>query len=214
MLSRDEVLSHLSVSRETSQRLDSYVQLLERWQKSINLVAPSTIPQVWHRHILDCAQLAKLHLDRPHWVDLGAGAGLPGIVVAILRQEAYPAFNLHLVESNGKKCAFLREAIRICGVSAQIHDMRIESALPTVFPEPNIWKHTVVSARALASLEQLLSYSSFALNHGAGAVFMKGIEAQSELTEAQKSWHIDAELIPSVTEPDARIVLIRQARHR
>ncbi|MGL4323661.1 MAG: 16S rRNA (guanine(527)-N(7))-methyltransferase RsmG, partial [Beijerinckiaceae bacterium] len=115
MLSRDEVLSHLNVSRETLQRLDSYVHLLERWQKSINLVAPSTIPYVWHRHILDCAQLAKFHMDRAHWVDLGAGAGLPGIVVAILRQETSPNFNLHLVESNGKKCAFLREASRICG---------------------------------------------------------------------------------------------------
>lgn len=206
----DDVAGALNVSRETFQRLDSYVHLLEKWQRRINLISRLTVDEIWQRHIFDCAQTAQFFPRDDFWVDFGSGAGLPGLIVAILRREKQPGFSMCLVESNGKKCSFLLEASRTTGVSVQIFNKRIEVAVP----ELKVLGPTVITARALAPLSQLIGFAEPLFQRQAKAVFMKGATAEFELTEARKDWNIDAELIPSVTDVDGRLVVIHSANRR
>lgn len=206
----DLKLCKVYVSRETLLRLDSYVQSLLRWQKTINLISPSTVDHVWERHILDSAQLVPIFPEARVWLDIGSGAGLPALVVAILRQEAQPDFSISMIEANLKKCAFLREAIRISKANATVLSGRIEHIVnKPLAPTPD-----VVTARALAPLPDLLEMCRPLLERGTKAVFMKGAGTELELTEARKHWNIDAELIQSVTESESRLVLIHSAKKR
>jgi len=141
----------LRVSRETQERLDHFVSLFEKWSKTVNLVAPSTKPHVWQRHIADSAQLLTLLPEPKQWIDLGSGGGFPGIILAILFAE-HDDHWVHLVESNHKKAGFLRLALSETGARGSIHNCRIEDA-----PE-KIGVCDAISARALADLDQLLSY--------------------------------------------------------
>ena len=202
---RDEVLSHLAVSRETAAALDRYVALLDTWHSTQNLVAASTLPAVWSRHILDSAQLLPLLSDAERITDFGSGAGFPGLVLAILRTGRAVA-PVDLVESNGRKAAFLREAVRVTAAPALVHAMRAERYTET--PPGHVG---AVTARALAPLRELLRLAEPLLKTGARGVFLKGREAQQELTDAARSWRIDAELRPSLTDSAARIVLVRSA---
>lgn len=195
----DDALAGLAVSRETRDRLALLVAELERWQRVHNLVAPSTIADAWRRHIADSLQLLPLASPWSHWVDLGSGAGFPGLVVAI---ACAPHQRVTLVESDGRKCAFLREAIRLTQARAEVEQSRIEQVLPRL-PRPDL-----VSARALAPLARLLDWTAPVLGNGAKALFPKGREAQSELTEARRRWTFTADLIPSRTDSAARIVRI------
>jgi 16S rRNA (guanine527-N7)-methyltransferase len=199
---REAAKALLPVSRETWARLDAYVALLRRWQAIKNLVAASTLPQIWTRHIADSAQLADLAPDARVWADLGSGAGFPGLVVAILRAET-DATLVHLIESDSRKAAFLREAVRVTGAPARVHNDRIERILPDLLPLD------VVSARALAPLPALLNLSGAALEKGAQGLFPKGQHLGNELTEATKSSKFLFEMIPSRTEKNARIVRVR-----
>jgi 16S rRNA (guanine527-N7)-methyltransferase len=199
---RDEALATLAVSRETAERLDRYVATLRRWQPVQNLVAPSTLPALWTRHVLDSGQLAHHVGDASAIVDLGSGAGFPGLVLAILLGAA----PVHLVESNQRKAAFLREVIRVTGAPATVHAERIET-----FVAATPLSGGLVTARALAPLPKLLELAEPLLTTGCRALFHKGREAVQELTDSRQSWRIDAELIPSVTDPDASIVHIRSA---
>lgn len=200
---RDAVLAALAVSRETADRLDRYVALLKRWQGVKNLVAPSTLNDIWRRHILDSAQLAPLLGSATTIVDLGSGAGFPGLVLAIV--APVPGRVVHLVESNNRKAAFLQEAARETGAPAIVHPQRIEA----VMAAPP--KADLVTARALAPLADLLALSESLLKSGAGALFLKGQDVERELTEAAKSWRITANLIPSITDPAGRVVQIAHA---
>jgi 16S rRNA (guanine527-N7)-methyltransferase len=147
-------------------------------------------------------------LDRPvQLVDLGSGAGFPGLVLAILSHEE--PFPVHLIESNNGKAAFLREAARTAGVSVQIHARRAEDVVGELSG-----KGSIVTARALAPLPDLLEMAEPLLKTGAGGLFLKGREARRELTEADKSWRLDAELVPSITDPTAYIVRVRSADRR
>jgi 16S rRNA (guanine527-N7)-methyltransferase len=202
---REEVLARLAVSRETVDRLDTFVNALRRWQDVQNLVAPSTLPHIWTRHVLDSAQLLPLTGESAQIVDLGSGAGFPGLVLAILLMER-SARVVHLVESNQRKAAFLREIARLTGAPALVHPRRIEA-----FMADTAFTGGVITARALAPLPQLLALSERLLKTGARGIFPKGREAAQELTDSQQSWRIDAELVPSVTDPDASIVHIRSA---
>ena len=141
------------VSRETSQRLDRFAELLLTWQRTTNLIAPSTIPHLWTRHIADSLQLLEFAPDARVWIDLGSGGGLPGLVVACAL-AGEPGASVHLVESNAKKAAFLREAQRVTGSPAIVHAERIED-----FAERFEGKADVVTARALAPLNLLLDQS-------------------------------------------------------
>jgi 16S rRNA (guanine527-N7)-methyltransferase len=202
---RAAVLKTLSVSRETEADLNAFVALLLKWQATTNLIAPATIPDIWTRHILDSAQLLPLTGDARRIVDLGSGAGFPGVILALLSKER-GGVQVHLVESNGRKASFLREAIRETGAPAHVHHDRIET-----FTAEFTDTVDVVTARALAPLSKLLELSRPLLRLGAVGLFQKGRGAEQELTDSRKSWRIDAELIPSVTEPSARIIMVRAA---
>jgi 16S rRNA (guanine527-N7)-methyltransferase len=191
------------VSRETVERLQRFIDLLLTWQRSTNLIAPSTLSKIWTRHIADSLQLVPLAPDARVWVDLGSGAGFPGLVVACAL-ASLPRTMVHLVESNGKKAAFLREAVRVTGAPARVHPVRIEN-----FVERFEGHADVVTARAFAPLNTVLDQSARLLQAGALGLFPKGQDVEIELAQATKYWEMDATLIPSRTDRNGRIVLVR-----
>jgi 16S rRNA (guanine527-N7)-methyltransferase len=205
---RARALALVTVSRETLARLDELVTLLLKWQATTNLVAPSTLGHVWTRHVADSLQLLTLAPQARAWLDLGSGGGFPGLVLACALAERSGA-RVHLVESNAKKAAFLREAARVLGLPALVHAARIDEVI-------HRWSEPVdnVTARALASLADLLAYAEPILKTGAQGLFPKGQDVEAELTEASKYWRIEATLAPSVTSPDSRIVVVRRAERR
>jgi 16S rRNA (guanine527-N7)-methyltransferase len=204
---RARALALTPVSRETSERLDTFVELLLSWQRTTNLIAASTIPHLWTRHIADSLQLLDLAPDARVWVDLGSGAGFPGLAIAIALAEK-PGAMVHLIDSNKKKAAFLREAQRVTGAPAEVHTQRIED-FANSFTAPL----DAVTARAVAPLKLLLNQSFPLLGKsGAMGLFPKGQHAELELKEARAvktSWKMNATLVPSRTDPAARIVVIR-----
>ena len=191
------------VSRETQRRLDLFVDLLLVWQQKTNLIASSTIPTIWTRHIADSLQLLDLAPDARVWVDFGSGGGFPAIPIACALADR-PGAIVHLIESNGKKAAFLREAIRVTGAPAQVHMDRVEKY--TLSPVNSV---DVVSARALAPLKILCDQAFALIERGAIGLFPKGLDVAAELTEAAKYWNIDATTVASKTSPEGCIVIVR-----
>jgi 16S rRNA (guanine527-N7)-methyltransferase len=198
---RERVLREFAVSRETAARLDAFVELLLVWQKKTNLIAPSTIQTIWSRHVADSLQILAFAPNAKTWIDLGSGGGFPGMVIACALDA--PAV-VHLVESNGKKAAFLREAARVTGAPAQIHNLRIED-----FNKQFQGHADIVTARALAALPDLLGFCAPHIKMGAQALLLKGQDIADELTEAAKYWKIGADLKESLTDPKARILVVR-----
>jgi 16S rRNA (guanine527-N7)-methyltransferase len=200
-------LQLVPVSRETEKRLDKFIEALLLWQQTTNLVAESTLPSLWTRHVADSLQLLGLAPGARVWVDFGAGGGFPGLPIACALADK-PGAMVHLIESNGKKAAFLREAVRLTGVPAKIHQERAEK-----FGES--CKETVhaVTARALAPLKALCDQAFPLVARGAVALFPKGQDVDAELTEAAKYWSIEAEKMPSKTSPDGCVVVIRSLKH-
>ena len=205
---RAQALALVPVSRETAARLDRFVAVLLTWQDTTQLIASSTVAHLWTRHIADSLQLIDAAPKARTWVDLGSGGGFPGLVLACALVDT-PDAVVHLVESNMKKAAFLREAVRATNVHAVVHAERIE-----IFTQGFADQADVVTARALAPLKRLLEQSFGLLTTGALGVFPKGQDVEAELTEASKYWTIDAELIQSKTDPRGRIVLVRDAKKR
>jgi 16S rRNA (guanine527-N7)-methyltransferase len=197
---REALLIKRYVSHETLTLLDRYVALLRQWQSRTNLVAPSSLQELWSRHILDSVQLLQICPDARIWVDLGSGGGFPGLVIACAMREV--AGHVHLVESNGKKASFLRHVSASLQLPCTIHAERIETVVPKL-PVPDI-----VTARALADLDTLLSLASSLLKRGAIGLFPKGRDYAMELTKAAEHWHFSSRLHASVTDPDARVVEI------
>ena len=191
------------VSRETSERLDRFVDLLLDWQRRVNLIAPSTEPVLWTRHIADSLQLFALAPEALAWADFGTGAGFPGLVIACALADS-PGAVVYLVESNTKKIAFLREAVRVLAVPAVIHAVRAAD-----FVKKAPAGIEVVTARALAPLPELLAAAYPLLKKGAVGLFPKGQGAAAELTEAAKCWRIQQTLAVSRTDPKARIIVVR-----
>lgn len=200
-MSSSVTASDLNVSRETFERLELLERELRRWQAIKNLVGPATLDQIWERHIVDSLQLLNLAPDARLWLDLGSGAGFPGLVLAIAGAEK--GLKVHLVESNSRKCAFLRHIVRLTGATATVHEARLETVVPGF-----IGRADVVSARALAALAQLLDWTAPLLNAGTIGLFPKGRDAEIELTEARKQWTFEAETLPSSTDSSARILRI------
>jgi 16S rRNA (guanine527-N7)-methyltransferase len=188
------------VSRETLEKLTAYVALLSQWNRRINLVSANTIGDVWRRHILDCAQLAK-HLPRQARiaVDLGAGAGLPGLILAAMGVP-----EMHLVESDLRKSAFLREAARIMGVAVTLHPERIEKV--AAFPAD------AVVARACAPLSQLIDYAEKFTSAKTVCLFLKGENAGEELAAAKATWSFTSETIPSLSDPSGAVLKLTSIR--
>ena len=190
------------VSRETLARLDRMVEVLLPVAAHTNLIARSTLPQLWTRHIADSLQLLSLAPDAKCWIDLGSGAGFPGLVIACAITDR-PGASVHLVESTRKKAAFLREAAQQIQVPATVHAVRIED-----FGKNTDIRADVVTARALAPLDQLLNLAYPLLRGGALGLFPKGQDVAGELTQASKSWNIKASLVPSKTNALSRIVIV------
>ncbi len=205
---RAEALRLTPVSRETLRRLDLYVEALQSWREKTNLFALSTIPHLWTRHIADSLQLLDLAPNARIWVDLGSGAGFPGLPIACALAET-PGAEVHLVESTGKKTAFLREAVDITGAPAVVHTERIEKFVENFGAKPD-----VVTARALAPLNSLLDQSFSLLKTGALGLFPKGQDVDAELTEATKYWNIKVNLAPSRTDSKARVVVVHTLERR
>jgi 16S rRNA (guanine527-N7)-methyltransferase len=196
------------VSRETLARLDRFVDLLLEWQQTRNLIAASTIPTIWTRHIADSLQLLDLAPGAKTWIDLGSGGGFPGLVLACALAETAGA-KIHLVESTAKKCAFLQTVSDTLKLPAEVHNQRVENFIPAFHNRPD-----VVTARALAPMPKLLDLVFPLLKRGGVGLFLKGQDVGSELTEAAKCWNIRHKLVPSRTDDRARIVVIQSLESR
>ena len=205
---RANALRLVPVSRETLARLDAFAALLARWQRAVQLVAPADLSKLWTRHIADSLQLIELVPRAKIWADLGFGAGFPGLVIALAFGDSARGF-VHLVESDRRKAAFLREAIRITQAPAKVYAERIESVAKRLADEVE-----VVTARALAPLPQLLQLAAPFLAKGIPALFPKGQDVDNELTESTKSWNIQATIVPSRTHPHGKIVWVERASPR
>jgi 16S rRNA (guanine527-N7)-methyltransferase len=246
-------------------QLEIYERLLRQWQKAVNLVAPSTLDEIWHRHFADSAQLLPLAPAAVRtWLDLGSGAGFPGLVIAILmgdtpahvvpspfvgegqgggdrrtsavdapptpnpsphhaegvsstRRGGEPARvgeppRVTLIESNARKCAFLREVVRQTGIGGRIAVDILSTRIETAATQATLPRPDVVSARALAPLDRLLALAAPLFGPATVGLFMKGREAAQEVETARSMWDFNVELIPSRTEPEGHIVLIRQPK--
>ncbi len=201
---RSRVLGQFHVSREIENKLDRLVELLLKWQKVTNLIGNSTVHTVWTRHVADSLQLADLAPTAQIWVDLGSGAGFPGLVIACTLKGSGSI--VHLVESNQKKAAFLREAVRDLALPAEVHARRIED-----FTRDFDGRVDVVTARALAPLPDLLTLAEPLLKRGAQGLFLKGQDVVDELTESSKCWKIQTESIPSRTSKSGCVLVVTKA---
>lgn len=206
-MTEDQIVAAFGVSRETAGRLAAFVALLERWNRSINLVSPASLAEVWVRHVADSLQLLDLAPPGAEsWIDLGSGGGFPSLPVAIVAAETRPGLRLTLVESDARKAAFLAAAGRELGLAIAVEPRRIESMLARPYD--------VVSARALAPLPRLLELAQPFAGPATVFLFLKGARLDSELTAAEAAWHIRAERIASRIEPGAAVLRIQELRPR
>jgi 16S rRNA (guanine527-N7)-methyltransferase len=248
------------VSRETIDRLAAYERLLRQWQRAVNLVAPSTLDDVWHRHFADSAQLVSLAPTARTWVDLGSGAGFPGLVVAMMFADRYAASpsprlrhaegvlsarregrgegqrlaptplaaphpnplpmpqeawgegtrRVTLIESNARKCAFLREVVRETGIGACALVDILSTRIETAATQASLHGPDIVSARALAPLGKLFDLAAPLFASITVGLFLKGRDVAAELEAAKTAWKFKSELVPSRTEHDGRIAVVRE----
>ena len=200
---RRQAQSLLAVSRETEERLTLFVELLDRWRKVTNLISAASFDDIWLRHIADSAQLLDLAPQARHWVDLGSGAGFPGMVLAILL-AGQPGAEVHLIDSDQRKCAFLREVARATGAPARIHCARIESLAPDSLAPVD-----AVTARALAPLPIVLDFASVWIRRGAVGVFPRGRTADAQLHAFPGSPDLQFTTVASRIDARAAILIVR-----
>ncbi|MEO3477040.1 16S rRNA (guanine(527)-N(7))-methyltransferase RsmG [Phaeobacter sp. CAU 1743] len=199
-MTTEALLERLNVSRETLDRLKIFEQVLLKWNPKINLVSRNSLDDLWTRHIIDSVQVFRCVSPPNHWVDIGSGGGLPGVIVAIMAAEESPNTKVTLIESDQRKSAFLRTAARECGAKLTVISKRIEQADPQ--------NADVLSARALADLSLLLEFSERHLSPTGTALFPKGANWKKEVDNARQRWRFDFEPITSLTEPDAVVLKI------
>lgn len=190
-----------NVSRETLADLNSYVSLVEKWNPRINLVSNSSVSNIWDRHIWDSVQLFEIPTVGTLWADFGSGGGFPAIVLAILAKETRPELEFHLVESDQRKCVFLRTCVRELGLNAKVSAERIEKMAPM--------SADIISARALTDLKGLLAFSERHLKPKGVSIFPKGETWKKEISEAQEFWSFEYEEFTSKTNLNAAIIKIR-----
>lgn len=199
------MIEGLDVSRETMDRLETYQQILEKWNISINLVAKGTINEAWRRHFVDSAQIYRLAALKESWVDLGSGGGFPGLVCATIASEASPSTKFTLVESDKRKATFLRQVINALDLDVIVLTERIENLQEN--------QYDTISARALAPLSKLLEMSNPLLKEGGQCAFLKGARFRSEVEEALESWRFSLQTEPSKTDQDAAILIVKDIQH-
>jgi 16S rRNA (guanine527-N7)-methyltransferase len=197
---RAEALALAPVSVGVEAKLATLADEVRRWQRVKNLVGPGTLDRIWTRHIADSLQLLDLAPEARTWLDLGSGAGFPGLVLGIVLAER--GGRVDLIESNGRKCAFLRQAARLTGAAASVHEGRLEALVPRFAGTQ------VVTARALAPLPALIAWTEPLLKTGTLGLFPKGREAEAELTEARKSLRFESDVVPSRTDREGRIIRV------
>jgi 16S rRNA (guanine527-N7)-methyltransferase len=196
---KERIQDLCDVSRETMDRLQTYADLLEKWNPSINLVSKTTLPEKWHRHFLDSAQVwPSIPTDAKTIVDIGSGAGFAGLVLAIIGKEKNPALSFTLIESDARKCAFMRNTARAVGLSVDIQTKRIEQV--------EGMSADVLTARALATVSQLLDYGENILAPDGCCLFLKGQGCAMEVEEARESWSFTAEETNSLTHPLGKLL--------
>jgi 16S rRNA (guanine527-N7)-methyltransferase len=198
---REQALRLVSLSQTEQQRLTIYQGLLLRWQGMLNLVSATTLPHLWTRHIADSAQLRDLAPAALRWADLGSGGGFPGLVLAILLADT-PGAQVHLIERDKRKAAFVRTVSRETGAAAIVHPDGIEAVLPA------LQQIEIVTSRGVAPLGQLISWSLPLLRRGATGLFLKGRAAQQEIDVVADD-NLDLSTLPSRTDPSGRIVSVR-----
>ena len=201
---RRAALRLVLVSRETEDRLAAFVALLDRWRKTANLISNATFASVWTRHVADCAQLLALAPDARRWVDMGSGAGFPGLVIAIQLADV-PEAKVHCIESDQRKCAFLREAARATGAAAIIHPERVEAIEPE-----SLGPVDAVTARAFAPLPLTLELARPWMERGAVGVFPRGESARDQMAALPEATAYAIEPLPSAVDPKAAILSIRR----
>ena len=206
----DEFQARFGISRATREKLETYEALLKRWQKTINLVAPSTLDEIWHRHFADSAQLWQFRAPGARtWLDLGSGSGFPGLVLAIMAAETGGTRHI-LVESDSRKAAFLREVAREARVAVDILCMRIENAET----HAKVGVADCVTVRALAPLSRLVEIAAPYFASSTLGLFLKGSDVAAGIEKAAQDWQFAFELIPSVTEEGGRVVLLKALKTR
>ena len=200
--SKDDFSELFTVSDDIFKNIEIYHGLLVKWNKAINLVSPKSIPDAWHRHFIDSAQVTGFVPENTKvYADLGCGGGFPGLVVAIMR----PDIDVHLVESDERKCQFMRTVVRECALNnVTIHISRVENVTDSITPD-------FITARALASLEQLFTYCLpwAQSNHKLEFCFMKGMRADEEIGQAYKLYNFDVAKTPSITDPEAQLLTVK-----
>jgi 16S rRNA (guanine527-N7)-methyltransferase len=195
----------MSASSLVMADLETFRAILETWNARMNLVGPSAMTQFWGRHAFDSAQLLALGANRRVWADLGAGAGFPGIVLAILL-KSMPGATVHLIDSQAKRTRFLREVVEELSLPAVVHTSRAEELTPPEGLE-------VVTARAFAPMSKLLQFAHPYLRSGVTGLFLKGRDVENELATARQTWDFQSTLHPSLSDPSGRIVQIERLRH-
>ncbi|MGR3563328.1 MAG: 16S rRNA (guanine(527)-N(7))-methyltransferase RsmG [Heliomarina sp.] len=193
-------MTELNVSRETLERLEIYATLLRKWNQKINLVSPRSLNDLWTRHIVDSVQIFEQADCFSTWSDIGSGGGFPGLVCAILDHGSKNGGKFILVESDTRKCIFMKEVIRNTGIQCEVINDRIESVTPL--------QTDVLSARALTGLKGLLSYADLHLSKQGVALFPKGKNWEEEVREAREQWQFDMNVIKSVTDSQAVILRV------
>jgi 16S rRNA (guanine527-N7)-methyltransferase len=206
MTSHAPLLPELDVSRETLERLEVFVAVLRKWSSRINLVSERSLEDIWHRHVLDSGQLYAL-APKPfeYWLDLGSGAGFPGLVIAAIAAEKHPQARVTLVESDQRKAAFLRSASRETGLPITIHARRAEELPPQAAD--------IVSARALAGLDSLLGLAHRHLRPGGTGIFPKGMRWVEEVAHARDRWSFSVQSCKSLTDAQAAILKVGEITH-
>lgn len=201
----EEVVRQLGVSRETLTRLSNFVAEVRRWSPRINLVSAASLPVIWSRHVLDCAQLVdQAPVGAVRWLDLGSGGGFPGLVVAAIAAEKRPDLGVELVESDQRKAVFLNQTARRMDLNLRVHTMRAEELAPHAAD--------VVSARALAPLVKLAPLLQRHMNADGVAILPKGRAADREIGEVLASWSAEVQKVPSRSDPDGSIVVLKKLR--
>ena len=194
-------MTELNVSRETLERLEKYATLLRKWNPKINLVSPKSLDDLWSRHIVDSVQIYEQAEHFETWTDIGSGGGFPGLVCAILGHEKNKRASFTLIESDTRKCVFMKEVVRNTGIACTVINDRIENVPPM--------GADVLSARALTSLNGLMSYADFHLSKQGLALFPKGKNWEEEVREARQEWHFDMNVVKSVTDSQAVILRVK-----
>lgn len=195
-----DLSDYLDVSHETLERINTVVAVLDKWRKTHNLIGPLERARLWRRHILDSLQIYQYKDElASKWIDFGSGAGFPALIMACAAADS--SENFTLVESNGKKCAFLRAAAREANLNISVENARIEAVSRETYDH--------VTSRALASLPQLYEYSERFLAKKASCVFLKGKEVMQEIEEAQADWSFDYELHESFSHTQGRILIVK-----